>query len=304
MWKPSFFGLAYDLQMRRPDYGQNGMSPESADKTAAARRGRGRQDLPMDRGQDYYAQDYYNYDQGYDLPQYGSRRKLIPPTYDEYGQVIMEDDGYYYAEPGRNKRIKLVVDQDTGSTAEDSGTDAPSNQTPGVPASHSNVNGNVYLSQNGTIVRTRRLTHPNNLKMGSPPGRLAKQFRKLDRLGVTHEESVPIDLADVTEAHEAENGFSARVSTTSSVDVNLNTQICCGSPGGSNMTHLKTFGSKGSITKSVGRPCGADELETFVDNHKGSGETLSKSHSEHTLSDEEELWMGPWNCLHIPMTKL
>jgi len=32
----------------------------------------------------------------YDLPQYGSRRKLIPPTYDEYGQVIMEDD--YYSE--------------------------------------------------------------------------------------------------------------------------------------------------------------------------------------------------------------
>lgn len=34
----------------------------------------------------------------YDLPQYGSRRKLIPPTYDEYGQVIMEDDGYDYSE--------------------------------------------------------------------------------------------------------------------------------------------------------------------------------------------------------------
>ena len=32
------------------------------------------------------------------MPQYGSRRKLIPPTYDEYGQVIMEDDGYYYSE--------------------------------------------------------------------------------------------------------------------------------------------------------------------------------------------------------------
>uniref|UniRef100_A0A673FMA3 Protocadherin-15 n=1 Tax=Sinocyclocheilus rhinocerous TaxID=307959 RepID=A0A673FMA3_9TELE len=37
----------------------------------------------------------------YDLPQYGSRRKLISPAgmYDEYGEVIMEDDGSYYYSP-------------------------------------------------------------------------------------------------------------------------------------------------------------------------------------------------------------
>ncbi|TRY94259.1 hypothetical protein DNTS_025328 [Danionella cerebrum] len=55
----------------------------------------------IDPGQDYYAQDYYNYDHGYDLPQYGSRRKLISPSgmYDEYGEVIMEDDGSYFYSP-------------------------------------------------------------------------------------------------------------------------------------------------------------------------------------------------------------
>ncbi|XP_057214580.1 protocadherin-15b [Triplophysa rosa] len=55
----------------------------------------------IDPGQDYYTQDYYNYDHSYDLPQYGSRRKLISPTgmYDEYGEVIMEDDGSYYYSP-------------------------------------------------------------------------------------------------------------------------------------------------------------------------------------------------------------
>lgn len=36
----------------------------------------------------------------YDIPQYGSRRKLITPVYDEYGEVIMEDDGYYYSPHG------------------------------------------------------------------------------------------------------------------------------------------------------------------------------------------------------------
>ncbi|XP_039627581.1 protocadherin-15b isoform X1 [Polypterus senegalus] len=55
----------------------------------------------IDPGQDYYTQDYYNYDHGYDLPQYGSRRRLISPSgmYDEYGEVIMEDDGSYYYSP-------------------------------------------------------------------------------------------------------------------------------------------------------------------------------------------------------------
>lgn len=36
----------------------------------------------------------------YDLPHYGSRRRLISPMYDEYGEVIMEDDGYYYSPHG------------------------------------------------------------------------------------------------------------------------------------------------------------------------------------------------------------
>ncbi|XP_041117437.1 protocadherin-15-like isoform X2 [Polyodon spathula] len=55
----------------------------------------------IDPGQEYYGQDYYNYDHGYELPQYGSRRKLISPAgmYDESGEVIMEDDGSYYYSP-------------------------------------------------------------------------------------------------------------------------------------------------------------------------------------------------------------
>ncbi|XP_028820556.1 protocadherin-15b isoform X2 [Denticeps clupeoides] len=55
----------------------------------------------IDPGHDYYTQDYYNYEHGYELPQYGSRRKLISPTgmYDEYGEVILEDDGTFYYSP-------------------------------------------------------------------------------------------------------------------------------------------------------------------------------------------------------------
>ncbi|KAJ8284825.1 hypothetical protein COCON_G00036750 [Conger conger] len=55
----------------------------------------------IDPGQEYYTQDYYNYDHGYELPQYGSRRKLISPSglYDEYGEVIVDDDGSFYYSP-------------------------------------------------------------------------------------------------------------------------------------------------------------------------------------------------------------
>ncbi|XP_047459724.1 protocadherin-15-like isoform X4 [Mugil cephalus] len=260
----------------------------------------------IDPGQDYYSQDYYNYDQGYDFPQYGSRRRLIPPMYDEYGEVIMEDDGYYYSphgpEPGRKKRIKLAVDREneTSSTGEESTTE---NQRNRLPNSHSNINGNVYLSQNGTIVRTRRPPHLNNLKLGSPC-RLGKHFKKLDKLGVTHEEPPPA-ISTEGSGNETENGIATCV--PSSKDVNLNTLSSFGSLG-STITELKSFGSKTSIAKAIidrnsSGPCVNEEQETSVDNHKSSRETL-ESHSDHTLSDEEELWMGPWNSLHIPMTKL
>ncbi|XP_034753524.1 protocadherin-15a isoform X14 [Etheostoma cragini] len=277
---------------------------------SSSRQGYGRQELSMesgiDPGQDYYAQDYYNYDQGYDIPQYGSRRRLITPMYDEYGEVIMEDDGFYYSphgpEPGNMKRITLVVDREneTSSTGEESTTETQRNR---LPNSHSSINGNIYLAQNGTIVRTRRPPHPKNLKGGSPC-RLSKHFKKLDKLGVTYEEPPPIISIDGT-GDGTENGTGTCVS--SNVDVNLNTRSSCGFLG-SNITDLKSLGPKTNIAKAlidrnISGPFINEEQESSVDNHKDSRETL-ESHSDHTLSDEEELWMGPWNSLHIPMTKL
>ncbi|XP_054653844.1 protocadherin-15-like isoform X12 [Dunckerocampus dactyliophorus] len=239
----------------------------------------------IDPGQDYYTQDYYSYDQGYDVPQYGSRRRLIAPMYDEYGEVIMEDDGYYYSPHGpelvRKKRLKLGGDgeNETTSTGEESVADA---QRGRPPATHSNINGNVYLAQNGTVVRTRRTPHLNNVK-----------FKKLDRLGVTHEEPSPVASVDGNESNtESGTGTCA----PPNVDINLNTRSSSGSMG-SSLNGLKGSGSKSSISNtSVGRSGGGEERETAVDNHKDS--------SGPAMSEEEELWMGPWNNLHIPMTKL
>ncbi|XP_072312351.1 protocadherin-15b [Eucyclogobius newberryi] len=67
----------------------------------------------IDPGQDYYTQDYYNYEHGYELPQYGSRRKLISPTgpYDEYGEVIVDEDGSYYYSPQESEGEQQVKRQ-------------------------------------------------------------------------------------------------------------------------------------------------------------------------------------------------
>ncbi|KAK6293628.1 hypothetical protein J4Q44_G00359540 [Coregonus suidteri] len=260
----------------------------------------------IDPGQDYYRDEYYNYDQGYDLPQYGSRRKLISPMYDEYGELIMEDDYYtpHGSESGvRRKRIKLVVDREyeTSSTGEDSAPEPQRNRMSNIN-SHANINGNVYLAQNGTIVRTRRPGHPNNLKVGSP-GRLGKQFKKLDMLTETQEDKLPLN--SVGEPVTG-NGTGTLTGVSSIVDINLNTRPSSGSLG-SSITGLDSIGSKSNIAKALHdrnsrSNCCVDEQESCVDN-MASKETLT-SHSDHTLSDEEELWMGPWNSLHIPMTKL
>uniref|UniRef100_A0A8C8FSQ8 Protocadherin-15 n=1 Tax=Oncorhynchus tshawytscha TaxID=74940 RepID=A0A8C8FSQ8_ONCTS len=251
----------------------------------------------IDPGQDYYTQDYYNCDHGYELPQYGSRRKLISPTglYDEYGEVIVEDDGsYYYCSPqesdgeyGRKKRIKLVVDREyeTSSTGEDSAPEPQRNRLSNL-TNHSNVNGSVYLAQNGSVIRTRRAAHSNNIKVNSPV-RLGKHFKKLDKLAVTHEERLPLN---------------SPVATTSSADKNLNTQPSSGSLA-SSTTGAESIASKSNIAKARSeRTWDAEEQESTVDN-EDVREPL-ESQSDRTYSDEEELWMGPWNNLHIPMTKL
>ncbi|KAI7805139.1 putative protocadherin-related 15a [Triplophysa rosa] len=250
--------------------------------------------LSMESGIDP-GQDYYSYDQGYDpYPTYGSRRRLITPMYDEYGEAIVEDEGYYYSGPeaGKKKRIKLILDReyDTTSTGEDSGPDVQRNRIPNV-ASHSNINGSVYLAQNGTIIRTRRPPYPNNLKMGSPV-RLGKQFKKLDKLGVTHEEQLPLNGT-------GDNGPNVSITTalSSVTDHNLNSKDC-------SVTGPNSIGPKSNIDKArLEQDRGRCEQESSVDSG-GIKESVESPCEQMLTSDEEELWMGPWNNLHIPMTKL
>ncbi|XP_038592052.1 protocadherin-15-like isoform X3 [Micropterus salmoides] len=317
----------------------------------------------IDPGQDYYTQDYYNYDHGYELPQYGSRRKLISPSglYDEYGEVVVDDDGSYYYSPqesdgehgSRKRRIKLVVDREyeTSSTGEDSVPETQRSRLTSTLNSHANVNGSIYMAQNGSIIRTRRSvnttgpphTHGNtnnNLKLTSPvlSSRLAKHFKKLDKMAATLEERVPLnsprtDVGCKTLRTFQSPGMAASATASSllsNTDNNktpnvFNTRqssVSLGSTSTSN-TGTESVASKLNLLKAA--HCGTDrpqkpaereelkegERESKVDSSNDEDtedgllmrETL-ECPSDRTQSDEEELWMGPWNSLHIPMTKL
>uniref|UniRef100_A0A674HX91 Protocadherin-15 n=1 Tax=Terrapene triunguis TaxID=2587831 RepID=A0A674HX91_9SAUR len=237
----------------------------------------GLQELSMesgiDPGQEYYGQDYYSYEHGYELPQYGSRRRLLSPTgmYDEYGEVVW----------ARKKRIKLVVDPEyeTSSTGEDSAPECQRNRL-NNPNIQNNVNGNIYIAQNGSVVRTRRICLSNNLKVTSPV-RLGKHFKKLDKLAVTHEENVPL------------NTLSKGPSSSDKLNTRPSSVSFASTARGADNIATKSGGNKMKST---------EEQESVVDN-EDVREPL-ESHSDLTHSDEEELWMGPWNNLHIPMTKL
>ncbi|XP_069467342.1 protocadherin-15 isoform X2 [Ambystoma mexicanum] len=247
----------------------------------------------IDPGQEYYGQDYYNYEHGYELPQYGSRRRLLSPSgmYNEYGEVIVENEGGYYYSPhgstaeaewARKKQIKLVIDREyetTSSTGEESAAESQMNRL-SHPNIQNNVNGNIYIAQNGSIVRTRRTCLSNNLKVTSP-SRLGKHFKKLDKLEVTHEENVPL------------NTFSKGPSLHDNMNTRPSNVSLASSTMGTDNTTARLVGNKVKST---------EEQESVVDNEDVK-EPL-ESHSDQTQSDEDELWMGPSNNLHIPMTKL
>ncbi|OCT69858.1 hypothetical protein XELAEV_18036783mg [Xenopus laevis] len=176
----------------------------------------------------------------------------------------------------KNKRIKFVVDREyeTSSTGEESAPESQKSQL-SHPNIQNNINGNIYIAQNGSVIRTRRSCLTNNLKISSPL-RLGKQLKKLDFLGVTHEENIQLS----TLSKEA--------------PIKLNSKPSCISLASNNaMAKNITFKPGEHKLKST------EEQESVVDNNEDV-----KEHSDQTQSDEEELWMGPWNNLHIPMTKL
>lgn len=236
----------------------------------------------IDPGQEY-GQDYYSFEHGYEMPQYGSRRRLLPPAgQEEYGEVIGEAEEEYEEEEWARKRmIKLVVDREyeSSSTGEDSAPELQRSRTH-KPSGPSNVNGNIYIAQNGSVVRTRRACIADNLKVPSPV-LLGRHRKKLDKLAGTHEENVPLNT--LFKGPFATEKVKRTPTLVTFAPCPVVAEHSAAKPSG---TRLKNTA----------------EQESMVDSRL-SREPM-EFHGDNTPSEEEQLWMGPWNSLHIPMTKL
>lgn len=250
----------------------------------------------------------------------------------------------------RKRRIKLVLDREyeTSSTGEDSVPETQRGRLSSALGSHTNVNGSIYVAQNGSIIRTRRsanTTGPTNssLKIPSPvfSSRLAKHFKKLDKMAATMEEGVllnnPRAVGDggcnilrtfqspgVAASTPATSSFSNAADNNKTLNV-FNTRqssISLGSSSNSN-TGPEAVESKSDLLDveqgGAEQPQSPAETETEakdgeresrIDGSNGEDDYglimrgPLEGPSDRTQSDEEELWMGPWNSLHIPMTKL
>ncbi|KFO30211.1 Protocadherin-15 [Fukomys damarensis] len=181
----------------------------------------------------------------------------------------------------RKRMMKLVVDREyeTSSTGEDSAPECQRRRLHN-PNIHSSINGNIYIAQNGSVVRTRRACLTENLKVTSPV-RLGRHFKKLDKLAVTHEENVPLTTL-------SKGPFSTE---------KMNKRPT-----------LVTFAPCPVVTECTAAKPLANRLKSTVNQESMVDskdiKDILEFHGDHTQSDDEELWMGPWNNLHIPMTKL
>ncbi|MEQ2208204.1 hypothetical protein XENOCAPTIV_025551 [Xenoophorus captivus] len=176
-----------------------------------------------------------------------------------------------------------------------------------------------------------------NMKPSSPifSSRLAKHFKKLDRMAATLEERVPMNTPETLEGggrntlstfqscrRAASAAETSSFSNTDNKMLNvLNTRKSSVSLGS---TSTNNTGPESEVSKPDVLPAALGiteqpesaserdgptegELESKVDgnsNVEAVTEEPLDCPSDKTQSDEEELWMGPWNSLHIPMTKL
>lgn len=229
-----------------------------------------------------------------------------------------------------------MVDREyeTSSTGEDSVLETQRSRLASNLNSHSNINGSIYVAQNGSIIRTRRsvntpgLPHAhakNNLKIPSPvfSSRLVKHFKKLDKMAATLEERVPLRSPSAEAGCNTLRTFQGSgTAPGTAADRNKPPTGTSSHPSNSS-SGSGSGGSESAASKSdpLRAPRGTaeqqhstsergEERESKVDGSATDDDQGLVMRGplgcpgDRTQSDEEELWMGPWNNLHIPMTKL
>lgn len=232
----------------------------------------------------------------------------------------------------------LDREYESSSTGEDSVPEPQRSRVPPSLNSHANINGSSYVAQNGSIIRTRRCATTsgplhmhahtnNNLKLPSPvfSSRLAKHFKKLDKLATTLEERVPLHSptaeAGCKTLHTFQGSGTAadRKKTLTGISTQQSDMSASSSSGSASS---ESAAAKSDLLRAAQEaaeqpqsPSEREEEAEGLRESKVDGSTTDDDQglvlrgplgcpSDRTQSDEDELWMGPWNNLHIPMTKL
>uniref|UniRef100_A0A8C2TPF7 Protocadherin-15 n=1 Tax=Coturnix japonica TaxID=93934 RepID=A0A8C2TPF7_COTJA len=226
----------------------------------------------------------------YELPQYGSRRRLLSPSgmYDEYGEVMVENDGGYYYSPH-------------GPTAEEVSISGTMILSPQQAEATVNLIEWIFIKW----VTVLRILHIDQLINSEDKDYLTVT---LDQDEAT-ESTVDSDEESEHDIEDSDDGSGSSSSSESEEDSSEEDgdEEESDSDEDDSLSQSSSTQSSFRAENIVTKPGGpkmksTEEQESVVDNEDVK-EPL-ESHSEHTQSDEEELWMGPWNNLHIPMTKL
>lgn len=222
-------------------------------------------------------------------------------------------------------------EDESSSTGEDGVPEAQRSRVPPSLNSHANINGSSYVAQNGSIIRTRRCAttsgplhthaHANNhLKLPSPvfSSRLAKHFKKLDKLAATLEERVPLHSPTAEAGRKPLHTFQGSGTAADRNKTPTGTSVQQSSSASSESAAAAKSELLRAVQETAEQPQSPSEREEEVEGLRESkvdGSTTDDDQglvlrgplgcpSDRTQSDEDELWMGPWNNLHIPMTKL
>uniref|UniRef100_S4RBJ6 Protocadherin-15 domain-containing protein n=1 Tax=Petromyzon marinus TaxID=7757 RepID=S4RBJ6_PETMA len=231
----------------------------------------------IDPGQEYYPHDYYGYEAtGYGVAGFGSRRRLIAAPqrmFNEYGEPIVEDEGdYYYGEGGGLGLFMLIQEHkvqhwESSSTGDDGTVERERFY---ISTSESRQSGHVYITQNGTVVRTKSKRVSSNGKTS-------------------------------LESYLQKSNLATSYGKTGD---NMNTLLPSSASCSSTMTRPPSSASHSGTLQRRGRQHVFHEMESSADNADETRETLHSTSDGESPSAEEELWMGPFAKLSIPMTKL
>ncbi|XP_078453779.1 uncharacterized protein LOC144720693 [Lampetra planeri] len=162
-----------------------------------------------------------------------------------------------------------------------------------ISTSESRQSGHVYITQNGTVVRTKWNSHTSKGKNPLLSSARKPHNSKAKRVSSNGKTSL--------ESYLQKSNLATSYGKTGD---NMNTLLPSSASCSSTLTRPPSSASRSSTLQRRGRQHVFHEMESSADNADETRETMHSTSDGESPSAEEELWMGPFAKLSIPMTKL